>query len=197
MPYSWVLSFEIFLTRCFRPCPDEIIGYYRTRPRAGGLSKGETARRRTQHNEAPFESDATNSTKGAIIVSEKDNRLFRLTLPPSFSGDSNVRLVVLCTLVFLVSFWLLRSFSPAALLPFRKKPFISSDHGTREPPCLPLHATPATFGFLCRPFAVSVLSVFSTNNQQRVSNRKRGFFRFTPPRTPLGQQRRMRTENEK
>ena len=129
LPYSWVLSLEIFLTRYFRPCPDEIIGYSRTRPRAGGLSKGETARRRTQHNEAPFESDATNSTKGAIIVSEKDNRLFRPTLPPSFSGDSNMRLVVLCTLVFLVSFWLLRSFSPAALLPLRKKPFISSDHG--------------------------------------------------------------------
>ena len=62
-------SFEMFLTRCFSPCSDEIIGYCRTRPRTGGLSQGQTARRRTQHNEAPFESDATNSMKGAIIVS--------------------------------------------------------------------------------------------------------------------------------
>ena len=110
-------SFEMFLTRRFSPRSDEIIGYYRTRPRTGGLSQGQTARRRTQHNEAPFESDATNSMKGPIIVSEKDNRLFRPTIPPPFSGDSNMRLVGLCALIFRVSFWLLRFFSLAALVP--------------------------------------------------------------------------------
>ena len=49
-------------------------------------------------------------------------------LPP-FLGDSNMRLVVLCTLIFLVSFWLLRFFSPAASRPFGKKTSVSSDHG--------------------------------------------------------------------
>ena len=38
---------------------------------------------------------------------------FRPTIPPSFSGHSNLRLIVLRSLVFLVSFWFLRSFSPA------------------------------------------------------------------------------------
>ena len=144
-------SFEMFLTRCFSPCSDEIIGYCRTRPRTGGLSQGQTANRRTQHNEAPFESDATNSMKGPIIVSGKDNRLFRPTIPPPFSGDSNMRLVVLCTLIFLVSLWVIRFFSPAAPRRFRKKPFLSSDHGTREPPCFPSHATSATLCFLFFP----------------------------------------------
>ena len=85
-----------------------------------GLSQEQTARRRTQHNEAPFESDATNSMKGPIIVSEKDNRLFRPTTPPPFSGDSNMRLVGLCALIFRVSFSLLRFFSLAALVPLWK-----------------------------------------------------------------------------
>ena len=93
--------------------------------------------------------------KGPLIVSGKDNRLFRPTIPPPFSGDSNMRLVVLCTLIFLVSLWVIRFFSPAVSRRFRKKPFISSDHGTREPPRLPSHVMSVTFCFLCRNFAVS------------------------------------------
>ena len=92
---------------------------------------------------------------GPIIVSEKDNRLFRPTIPPPFSDDSNVRLVGLCALIFRVSFSLLRFFSLSALVPLWKKPFISSDHGTREPPRLPSHVMSVTFCFLCRNFAVS------------------------------------------
>ena len=72
---------KIFLTRCFSPCPDEIIGYYRRRRRAGGLRRGQTASLCTQHNEAPFESDRPTSGRGAILFSEIDNRLFRPTLP--------------------------------------------------------------------------------------------------------------------
>ena len=163
-------SFKIFLTRCFSPCSDEINCYYRTRPRTGGLSQGQTARRRTQRNEAPFESDATKSTRGPISVSEKDNRLFRPTIQPSFSGGSNMRLVGLCALIFRVSFWLLRFFSLAALVPLWKKPFISSDHGSREPPRLPSHVMSVTFCFLCRYFAVSfqqACALFSKEHNPR------------------------------
>ena len=73
---------KIFLTRCFSPCSDEIIGYYRLGRRPGGLQPGQTASRCTQHNEAPFESHATKSTRRPTLVSEKDNRLFRPTIPP-------------------------------------------------------------------------------------------------------------------
>ena len=37
---------------------------------------------------------------------------------------------------------------PGRFAPLSKKPFISSDHGTREPPCLPSHVTSATFCFI-------------------------------------------------
>ena len=154
-------SFEMFLTRCFSPCSDEIIGYCRTRPRTGGLSQGQTANRRTQHNEAPFESDATNSMKGPIIVSGKDSRLFRPTIPPPFSGDSDMRLVVLCTLIFLVSLWVIRFFSPAAPRRFGKKSLYRPTRVLESPRVSP-HMRHLLlyvfFFFLCHPLAVSFRS---------------------------------------
>ena len=76
---------NIFLTRCFSPCSDAIIGQNRLGRRPGGLQPGQTASRCTQHNEAPFESHATKSTRRPTLVSEKDNRLFRPTIPPPHS----------------------------------------------------------------------------------------------------------------
>ena len=46
-------------------------------------------------------------------------------------------------------------FLPGRFGPSLEKPFISSDHGTREPPRLPSHVMSVTFCFLCRNFAVS------------------------------------------
>ena len=50
---------------------------------------------------------------------------------------------------------------PGRFGPSLEKPFISSDHGTREPPRLPAHVMSTTFCFLCRHFAVSFQQAFA------------------------------------
>ena len=70
-----------------------------------------------------------------------------------------MRLVVLSRLLFLVSFWLLRFFPPAASRPFEKKRLFrptTVHEGPRvSPHMLGQLLSVCCFVFLCRPLAVS------------------------------------------